>query len=113
MKKKKKPHFGSCFVFVLFLFAGLSTISLASSTTSTNVTASPTPTPSETKNKRQIHHQTRVIGSNSGERNHPSQVTQTIYGQHSPGQFITRPIQVDQDQQHANRQQHEVNESQN
>lgn len=97
-------------IFLIVSVAGLSTISLASSATTSNVTESPTPTSSETKNKRQINHQTRVIGSNSGERNLPSQVTQTIYGQHSPGQYITRPIQVDQDQQQSNRPQHEVNE---
>lgn len=89
----------------------MATISLASTTTTGNATdASTAAADSKNTSKRQINHQTRVAVSpiNSAERL-PSQVAQTIYGQHAPGQYISRPIQVDQDQQqHVSRQQQEV-----
>lgn len=104
---------------IIFVFglSGLATISLASTTTTANATADASSAPTAATNskntsKRQINHQTRVAVApiNSAERL-PGQVTQTIYGQHTPGQYISRPIQVDQDQQQqqqVSRQQQEV-----
>lgn len=93
-------------MFNYFAFAGLSTICLASSnvTQTTSTTASSV----ESKSKRQLNHQTRVaVAPISGaERHLPSQITQTIYGQHTPGQYISRPLQADQEEQHSTRQQH-------
>lgn len=61
---------------------------------------------SETKDKRQVNQHTRVLGYQAGVSAQPTpSPTQTVYGHHSAGQYVTRPQQPaesEQQQQHQN-----------
>ena len=61
---------------------------------------------SDGKDKRQINQHTRVLPVASATPQTPQ--TQTIYGHHTAGQYVTRPRQV----QHEQPQQHAVEEQQ-
>lgn len=55
---------------------------------------------SETKDKRQVNQHTRVLGHQAGASAQPTpSPTQTIYGHHSAGQYVTRPQQPAEEHQ--------------